>query len=69
MEIGKAIKLIMLERGIDSYTMTVRIGKSPAYVSLLLNDKKRMNMEVLGDMAKAIGVKVSDIVIRAEGLK
>jgi SOS-response transcriptional repressor LexA len=57
--IGQMIKELRLRRGWTLRRLAQEVNKTPAYLSIIENKKAHVNMPLLGDIARALGVGLS----------
>jgi phage repressor protein C with HTH and peptisase S24 domain len=57
--IGQMIKELRLRRGWTLRRLAQEVNKTPAYLSIIENKKAHINMPLLGDIARALGVGLS----------
>lgn len=66
MELGKAIKMVRVMRGINLTQLAARTGLSPSYLSLLERNKRDPNIEVVTKIAAGLNVPLPILVFLAE---
>ena len=66
MNIGKSIKLALLNKDVKSKDLAAKMGVSGAYVSLLANNKKSPTTRVLSHIASSLGYSVSEFIALGE---
>ncbi|KPU82173.1 hypothetical protein JI57_04605 [Psychromonas sp. PRT-SC03] len=69
MDLHKAINEIMRENGLSYYRLANAMGLSLSTVVRTLDEDANPTIFTLEKYAKYLGVKVSDIIIRAETLQ
>jgi SOS-response transcriptional repressor LexA len=57
--VGQMIKELRLRRGWTLRRLAQEVNKTPAYLSIIENKKAHVNMPLLADIARALGVGVS----------
>lgn len=55
------IKEILIEKGISSKELALRMGKAPQYVSNIINGGKGISVSTLIEIAKALKVEFKDL--------
>ena len=66
MKIGKVIKDLIKEKGITQIELAKRLNVSKQRVETIVNDKASPSIKTVEDVASCLGVKVSQLVKRAE---
>ena len=61
MDIGQRIHSLRIARGLTAKDMGDRIGVSQSYISLLENNKRRLNLEVLTKIARLLGMTLGQL--------
>jgi DNA-binding XRE family transcriptional regulator len=67
--IGKAIKLVRIEKGVRQKDLAVNIGISVNYLSLIENDRRVPTLGVLIAISQFLVVTLSYIIKKAEDLE
>lgn len=62
MNLAKSIKRALLDANMTQRALARGLKTTPAHMSRLANGKAHMNTLVLADVAKILGMKVSDFV-------
>lgn len=68
MNLGKAIKIIRIMRGLDQKEIAKSLDCSANYISLLENNKREPSLKLAIALAKTLNVSLSHIVETAETL-
>lgn len=68
MEIGRAILEIRKERGLKQEGVALEAGTNTGHLSRIEQGVRRPSLEMLEKIALAMGVSVTDVVSRAEGI-
>jgi repressor LexA len=58
-DVGKMIRELRLRRGWTLRRLGEAIGKTPAYLSIIENNRRRIRRPLLEDIARALGVDIS----------
>ena len=66
--LGRAIKVTRAEQGLERKELARRSGLSYPYLSEIEKGKKRASTEALLPIARALGLRQSELLERAEGL-
>jgi len=69
MNINRAIKSIMAEKGVRSMDLAERSGMHSSNISTAIGPKCNPRMSTLELFAECLEVKVSDIILKAESIK
>ena len=67
MSIGYAIKQLRKQLGMKQAELAARVGTDNGNISRLENDKQRASSDMLEKLAEALGVRLSDLYLAAEG--
>lgn len=65
MNIGMAIKIALVKKGMKQHELADKIGVSTVYISRICN-KKNVGMNAVSKIAEALDMKVSDLVALGE---
>jgi transcriptional regulator with XRE-family HTH domain len=68
MEIGRAILEIRKERGLKQEGVALEAGTNTGHLSRIEQGVRRPSLEMLERLAFALGVSVTEVVSRAEGI-
>ncbi len=60
------IKEVMIEKGIKSKDLAERLGKTKQYISNVTNGSANVSMQMLSDIATALGVPVWQLIASRE---
>ena len=66
MNIGKSIKLALINKDIKSKDLAASMGVSGAYVSMLANNQKSPTTRLLSHIASSLGYSVSEFIALGE---
>jgi transcriptional regulator with XRE-family HTH domain len=66
MKIGKVIKRLMIEQGMNQVEFARRLKVTPQRVMVIVNDKTHPSLTTLEKVAKCLDTKVSDLIKLAE---
>lgn len=69
MNIGKAIKILRIERDIDQRGLSTLCGFDKSYISLIESNKRDPSFKSLVKISKSLKLNVSDLFLLAEHLK
>ena len=68
MELGKALELMREQKGINATDLAKTIGMSKSAVCRYESGEITPSLDALSKIAKALGVKVCEIIAKAEGV-
>lgn len=66
MNIGKSIKLSLIERGLKAQELAESVGMSKSYLSQISNGHRLPGIDVIERIAKSLGYSVSEFVALGE---
>ena len=66
MNLAKSIKLALVNANMTQRTLAKSLKTTPAHMSRLANGKAHMNTQVLANVARLFGMKVSEFVALGE---
>ena len=66
MNLGKSIKMALVQSEMSAIDLAKRTGLSDAQISLLSNNKRNASAKTLEKIAKAFGMRVSELIYIGE---
>jgi transcriptional regulator with XRE-family HTH domain len=67
--LGQAIRAIRAERGLSQETVALDADMEPSWLSHIESGRRNPSWATIQRIAKALGVRTSDIAVRAERLE
>ena len=64
-EFGKALSLILEEKGLRQVDLSSKTGLAKSYISELLQSKKSPELDTLGKICKALNISLSYFILRS----
>ena len=66
MNLGLSIKLALVYENRSAHDLSLSIGRSEAYISMIVNKKRNPSIVIVEQIAKELGYKTSELIALGE---